>query len=160
MTSDDFTTRALAEGRIDEAIRHLRDATPSDAEPRLLAQILTQRGRFNEALTVVRHDIETRSSAESISASDLRERGNAAWRADQLGDALTDLQEALRRTTDPTLSQPIQADLAVLEDQVESLRLIARRMQRVDGGVVAVGAGLIAALLLAAGWFRRRGRSA
>ncbi len=159
MRSDEFTTNALVEGRIDEAIRHLLAATPEEAEPRLLAQLLTQRGRFDEALSVVRSDVAARSGSGPISASDLRERGNAAWRADRLDDALTDLREAVRQTTDPTLSEPIRSDLAVLEGEVASLQSIERQLHRVNYGTAILLVALVVALMLVGGAVRRSGRS-
>jgi len=156
MSRDEFTTRALDEGRIDEAIRHLLAQTGDAQERPLLAQLLTQRGRFDEALAVVRRDVEARVAGGAISAEDLRQRGNAAWRADRLADALDDLRGALDREGDPSQVQGVRADVAVLEDQVRSLQGIAARLRLVNEWTVLVGALLLVAVGFAAGIRRRR----
>src|SRR5262245_60597309 len=133
MTRDEFTARALDEGRLDEAIRHLRAASGGEQDRPLLAQLLAQRGRFDEALAVVHQEVEARAAAGSLSADDLRERGNAAWRADRLADALDDLQEARGREGDPSKARGIETDVAALDQEIRSVQAVERQLRVVNG---------------------------
>jgi len=155
MRIDEFAARALEEGRLDEAIRHLSEPDHAAAEPQLLAQLLTLRGRFDDALAVVRRDVEARAASGPLTAADLRSRGNAAWRADRLGEALQDLRLASAAAHDPAQAQVIQTDLANLESQVASMGVVARRLDQVNHATIALGVVLAVAFLVVGRVFRR-----
>jgi hypothetical protein len=156
MSRDEFTTRAVAEGRLDEAIRHLAQQRGSDRDARTLAWLLTQRGRFAEAETILRQDVEARLDARTVTADELRQLGDAAWRADHFEKALVDLHEAMGRETDPAKSEAIGHDVTTLEDQVRTLRAVDLKLRSVDRATIAVGAMILAAILFAR-WISRRG---
>jgi hypothetical protein len=147
VVSDEFATRALEEGRLDEAIRHLAESARAADDRRQLFHLLTLRGRYGEAIAILRQDLEAGAAAGPLRADDLRERGNAAWRADQLSDALDDLRTALRVEADPSKAKGIEGDVAVLEDQIRSLKLVEDQLQVVNGASTVVGALLILAVL-------------
>jgi len=149
MFRDEFTTRALADGRLDEAIRHLAEAHGTDRDPRTLAWLLTQRGRFAEAEKILRQDVDARLDARSVTSDELRQLGNAAWRADHFEEALVDLREAINREADLAKSEAIRNDVTALEDQMRTLRVVDVKLRSVDRATVAVGAVLFAAILVA-----------
>jgi len=147
MARDEFATRALEEGRLDEAIRHLSESARGADDRRQLFHVLTLRGRYDDAAAVLRQDLETAASAGPLRADDLRERGNAAWRADRLSDALDDLREALRVEVDPSQAKAIAGDVAVLEDQIRSMKLVGAQLRDVNAASTVVGGLLIVAVL-------------
>lgn len=161
LARDEFATRALEEGRLDEAIRHLAESARTADDRRQLFHLLTLRGRFGEAAAILQQDLEAGAAAGTLRADDLRERGNAAWRADRLSDALDDLRAALQVEADPSKAKGIASDVAVLDDQIRSLKLVEHRL-RVVNGTSAVVVGL---LILAVFWLgittrgRRPGRA-
>jgi tetratricopeptide (TPR) repeat protein len=144
---DEFATRALEEGRLDEAIRHLSESARDADDRRQLFHVLTLRGRYDDAAAVLRQDLEAAASAEPLRADDLRERGNAAWRADRLSDALDDLREALRVEADPSKAKGIEGDVAVLEDQIRSMKLVESQLRDVNAASAVVGGLLFLAVL-------------
>jgi hypothetical protein len=153
---DEFATRALEEGRLDEAIRHLAESARDADDRRQLFHVLTLRGRFVEAAAILRQDLAAGAAVGPLRADDLRERGNAAWRADRLSDALDDLRAAVRVEPDPSKAKGIEGDVAVLEDQIRSLKLVEHQLEVVNGASAVVGGLLILAVL----WLgiARRGR--
>ncbi|HET6163193.1 MAG TPA: hypothetical protein VFG37_05965 [Planctomycetota bacterium] len=144
---DEFATRALEEGRLDEAIRHLAESARDADDRRQLFHVLTLRGRYDEAAAILRQDLEAGAAAGPLRADDLRERGNATWRADRLSDALDDLRAAVRVERDPSKAKGIEGDVAVLEDQIRSLKLVEHQMQVVNGASTVVGGLLILTVL-------------
>jgi tetratricopeptide (TPR) repeat protein len=144
---DEFATRALEEGRLDEAIRHLAESARDAGDRRQFFHVLTLRGRYGEAEAVLRQDLEAGSTAGTLRADDLRELGNAAWRADRLSDALDDLRAALRVEPDPSKAKGIEGDVAVLEDQIRSLKLVEHQLQVVNGASAVVSGLLTLAVL-------------
>jgi tetratricopeptide (TPR) repeat protein len=156
MPRDEFTTRALAEGRLDEAIRHLAEQRAADRDPRTLAWLLTQRGRFAEAETILRQDVHARLDAGSVTSDELRQLGDAAWRADHFEEALVDLREAMGREADLGKAEAIRNDISALEEQVHTLRAVDVKLRSVDRATIAVGAVLLSAILLAR-WTGRLG---
>ena len=146
VASDDFATRALEEGRLDEAIRHLAESARAADDRRQLFHLLTLRGRYGEALAILRQDLEAGAAAGPLRADDLRERGNAAWRADRLSDALEDLRTSLRVEAEPSKAKGIEGDVAVLEDQIRALKVVEHQLQVVNGASAVVGVLLIVAV--------------
>jgi tetratricopeptide (TPR) repeat protein len=156
MPRDEFTTRALADGRLDEAIRHLAEERGADRDPRTLAWLLTQRGRFAEAETILRQDVDARLDARTVTSDELRQLGNAAWRADHFEEALVDLRKAMGREADLAKSEAIRNDITALEDHVRTLRTVDMKLRSADRATIAVGVVLLAAILLAR-WTGRLG---
>ena len=144
---DEFATRALEEGRLDEAIRHLAESARGADDRRQFFHVLTLRGRYDDAAAVLRQDLEAAASAGPLRADDLRERGNAAWLADRLSDALDDLREALRVEVDLSKAKGIEGDVAVLEDQIRSMKLVESQLRDVNVASTVVGGLLIVAVL-------------
>jgi len=105
---------------------------------------------------ILRQDVDARLDARSVTSDELRQLGNAAWRADHFEAALVDLRKAMGREADLRKSEAIRNDIAALEDQVHTLRAVDVKLRSVDRATIAVGVGLLAAILLAR-WTGRGG---